>query len=343
LITPPEGAQNIIAMNTLKMNAIVATGYGAPQVLQLQEVARPTAQASEVLVRVHATTATTADTMMRTGKPYFGRLITGIFKPKHPIPGTGFAGVVEAVGEDVSRFRVGDRIFGETKLGFSANAEYVSVPENAVVLPMPEGMSFAEACTFTDGLLTSMNFLQNIGQLRPGQHILINGASGSLGTAAVQLAKYYGAEVTGVCSTRNVGLVRSLGADHVIDYTLHDFTRHDNTYDLIYDTVGKSSFTRAKTALKEKGKFISPVLGLSLLWQMIRTARSTGKKALFSATGLLGEEELRPMMAELVDIYRAGHLKPVIDRQYPLAKVAEAHQYIDTGRKKGNIVIQVHA
>ncbi|MCB0638339.1 MAG: NAD(P)-dependent alcohol dehydrogenase [Lewinella sp.] len=330
-------------MNTMKMKAIVMTAYGAPQVLQLQQVARPTAQAGEVQVRVHAATATAADTMMRTGRPYFGRLFTGLLKPKHPIPGTGFAGVVEAVGEQVSHFQIGDRVFGETKLGFSANAEYVTVPETAVILPMPEGMTFAEACTFTDGPLTSINFLREIGELKAGQHVLINGASGSLGTAAVQLAKFYGAEVTGVCSTRNVGLVKSLGADHVIDYTLHDFTRNENTYDLIYDTVGKSSFQQSKPALKATGKYISPVLDVSLLWQMIRTSRSSGKKAMFSATGLLTEAQLRPMMAELADIYRAGRLTPVIDRQYPLEKVAEAHQYVDTGRKKGNVVIQVRA
>ena len=328
-------------METVTMKAIVATAYGDPEVLQLQQVAKPKAKDNEVLVAVHASSATTADSMMLTGKPYFGRLFTGLTKPRHPIPGTGFAGVVESVGKNVQNFQPGDRVFGETTLGFSTNAEFVAVPENGVILHMPEGLSFAEAATFCDGPLTSLNFLREIAQLKPGQKVLINGASGSLGTAAVQLAKYLGAEVTAVCSTRNVGLVESLGADHVVDYSKKDFTQNGQRYDIIYDTIGKSSFGKSKNALAENGQYISPVLKFSLLRQMFWTSNMGKKKAKFAATGLRSDDELRTMLAELVDIYKEGRLKVVIDRQYPLEKVAEAHTYIAAGRKKGNVVISV--
>jgi NADPH:quinone reductase-like Zn-dependent oxidoreductase len=281
--------------------------------------------------------------MMRTGKPYFGRLMTGFSKPKHPIPGTGFAGEVVAVGTAVTRFQVGDRVFGETTLGFSTNAEYLAVPENGVILPMPEGMSYAEGTVFCDGPLTSLNFLKEIAQVQAGQQVLVNGASGSLGTAAVQLAKHLGATVTGVCSARNVGLVRSLGADRVIDYTQKDFTKEKVQYDVVFDTVGKSSFTACKPILKKTGQYVSPVLQFRLLGQMIQTSLFGGPKAKFAATGLRSDEELRTLLTELVDIYRDGKLQIVIDRQYPLEKVAEAHTYIAAGHKKGNVVITVDA
>jgi NADPH:quinone reductase-like Zn-dependent oxidoreductase len=324
-----------------KMKAIVATGYGAPDVLKLQQVAKPHPKENEVLVKVHASSATTADGMMRTGKPYFGRLMTGLTKPKHTIPGTGFAGVVETVGENVTSFKTGDRVFGETTLGFSTNAEFVAVPENGVILPMPENMSYAEGATYGDGHVTSLNFLKEIAQIKPGQKVLINGASGSLGTAAVQIAKFFGAEVTGVTSTRNVGLVKSLGADHVIDYTKKDFTKVNETYYVIFDTVGKSSFSKSKKILSESGLYVSPVLKFSLLLQMMRTSVFGKKKAKFAATGLRSDAELKSMINELVEIFTEGRLKTVIDRQYPLERVAEAHTYIASGHKKGNVVIIV--
>ncbi|MBK7409142.1 MAG: NAD(P)-dependent alcohol dehydrogenase [Saprospirales bacterium] len=325
------------------MKAIVANGYGGPDVLQLQQVEMPQPKDNEVRIAIHASSATTADGMIRTGTPYFGRLIIGLRKPKYPIPGTGFAGVVEAAGKDVSSFQPGDRVFGETTLGFSTNAEYVVVPENGVLLSMPEGMSFVEATTFCDGHLTSINFLKEIGHIQPGQKVLINGASGSLGTAAVQLATHFGAEVTGVCSTRNTGLVRSLGADHVIDYTRQDFTKMGKTYDIIFDTIGKSSFGKCKNALTESGQYLSPVLRFPLLLKMLWTSTFSRKKAKFAATGLRTDAELRVLLSELVEIYLEGRLKTVIDRQYPLEKVSEAHTYIDAGRKKGNVVITVRA
>jgi len=228
-------------------------------------------------------------------------------------------------------------------LGFSTNAEFVAVPENGVILQKPENLSYAHAAPICDGHLTSINFLQEIGNIKPGQKILINGASGSLGTAAVQLAKYFGAEVTGVCSTTNTGLVKSLGAKHVIDYKTEDFTQSKKRYDIIYDTVGKSSFNKAKKVLNKNGIYISPVLKLSLLLHMLRTSVAGNKKAKFGASGLKSDKELRILLAELVEIFKSGKLKTVIDRQFPLEKVAMAHQYIASGHKKGNVVIIVES
>lgn len=330
-------------MTTQKMKAIVSTGYGTPDVLQLREVQKPIPQVKEVLVKIQASSATKADEAMRTGKPYIARLFTGILKPKHPIPGTGFSGVVESVGAEVSNFKSGDRVFGETTLGFSTNAEYVAVPESGVILQMPENMTYADGATYGDGPVTSYNFLKEVGGIQPGQKVLINGASGSLGTAAVQLAKHFGAEVTGVCSTRNVGLVKSLGADRVIDYTKQDFTKGEERYDIIFDTIGKSSYQRSKTVLTENGKFLSPVLQFGLLMQMLWTSKMSKQKAVFAATGMRSDEELRQMMEELVKLFKAGKLKTVIDRQFPLEKLAEAHRYIAAGRKKGNVIINTQS
>jgi len=321
------------------MKAMIATGYGSPEVLQLQEVNRPQPKAGEILVRVAASAATTADTMMRTGKPYIARLFVGLSKPKQPIPGTGFAGVVEQVGDDVTSFEVGDRVFGETTFGFSANAEYLTISSNGVILHMPENLEFAEAANFCDGHLTSFNFLSEIANLKPGQKVLINGASGALGTSAIQIAKHLGANVTAVCSGRNAGLVKSLGADEVIDYQQKDFTKSSEQYDFVYDTIGKSSFKLCKSILNKNGTYLSPVLQFPLLLQMMITSVAGKKKAKFEATGANKEDKLRHMLRNVLDIYKAGKLKTTIDRQFPLEKLAEAHQYIDSGQKKGNVVI----
>jgi NADPH:quinone reductase-like Zn-dependent oxidoreductase len=326
-------------MTNYKMKAVVATGYGNPDVLKFQEVNKPQPKENEILVRVITSAATTADAMMRTGKPYVARLFIGITKPKNGIPGTGFAGVVEKVGQGVTKFKDGHRVFGETAFGFSANAEYLTVSENGVVLPLPENLDFYEAANFCDGHLTSYNFLKEIAALKPGQKVLVNGASGSLGSSAVQIAKHLGASVTAVCSTKNVGLVKSLGADHVIDYSKEDFTQSDVEYDFVYDTIGKSSFKKCKGILKKGGTYLSPVLQFPLLLSMIRTSISGSKKAKFAATGTLPENKLRDLLGQVLSIHQKGCLKTIIDRQFPLEKLAEAHQYIDSGHKKGNIVI----
>jgi len=326
-----------------KMNAIVATGYGHSEVLKFQKVEKPVAKANEVLVKVYAASATRADTMMLTGKPYISRLFMGIRKPKHSIPGTGFSGEVVALGEGVTQFKKGDVVFGETTLGFSTNAEYVAVPETGVILKKPDHLSHSEDCTLCDGALTSLNFLKEIAQIKPGHKILINGAAGSLGTAAIQLACYFGAEVTGVCSTKNLGLVRSLGAHHVIDYTKEDFTQSGVKYDVIYDTIGKSSFGKCKQVMTENGQYISPVLQFSLLTQMMWTSLFGKQKAKFAASGLKKDAELSELVKELLQINQEGKLKSIIDRQFPLEKAAEAHRYISAGHKKGNVIIMIQS
>lgn len=322
-----------------KMRAIMAIGYGTAEVLKLQQVPKPSIKPNEVLVKVEAASFTRADVMMLTGKPYLSRLFVGVTQPKHPIPGTGFAGVVAETGSEVAQFKIGDAVFGETTLGFSTHAEFVAVPQEGVILPLPSGLSPSEAATWCDGPLTSINFLQELADIRPGQRVLINGASGSLGTAAVQIARYLGAEVTGVCSARNTGLVLSLGAHHVIDYAQTDFTQSDEAYDIIYDTVGKSSFTACRKALTPSGQYLSPVMKGRLLWDMLWTGINGKQKAKFAASGLKKAPELRTLLQTLIAIWQEGKLRAIIDRQYPLERAAEAHKHIAAGHKKGNVVL----
>lgn len=328
-------------MNTAKMKAIVLTRYGSPNNLQLREVTRPTIGDKEILIKVFATTVTKADTMMRRADPFISRFFLGFFKPRQPVTGTGYAGKIVAVGKAVTAFEVGQEVFGETGVQFGANAEYISLSEEAVIIPKPASLSFEEAAPMTDGALTSINFLKNLGEIKAGQKVLINGASGSLGTAAVQIARYYGAEVTGVASGKNEALVRSLGADHFIDYTITDFTSQGETYDIIFDTVGKSSFGKSKAALKASGRYISPVLGFRLLLNMLWTGNSKGKRAKFAATGLMSPLELKQLLQELLGIIEAGKMKIIVGKQYALAEAPEAHRYVDTGHKMGNVVLNL--
>jgi NADPH:quinone reductase-like Zn-dependent oxidoreductase len=323
------------------LKAAICTKYGAPSVLKLQSVAMPVINANEVLIKIVCSSATRADTMMREGTPLFGRLFMGLRKPKYPITGTGFSGIVEAVGEKVSAFKKGDAVMGESVFGSGTNAEYVAISEDATLLKMPKSMTFEEAAPICDGALTSLNFLQEIAKLQAQQRVLIYGASGSLGTAAVQLAKYLNAEVTAVCSTENIALVKSLGADHVIDYKHQDFTKLNQRYDVIYDTVGLLFYSQCKNSLERKGQFISPVLSFSLLLQVLWTKLVTAKKAKFAATGIKSTQELLVLLRELKILIEQNKLHSVIDRVFQLDDIVEAHQYIDKGHKKGNIIISV--
>ncbi len=332
---------NVPLTQTQTMKAVVCTRYGSPDYLVVKDVAKPTPKDNEVLIRVYATPVTTADTMMRRAKPFISRFFLGFTKPKKSSVGTGFAGVIEEVGTSVAQFNVGDQVLGETGVNFGANAEYIAVSEEGVIALKPANMSFEEAATFTDGHLTSINFLKNIANIQPGQRVLINGASGSLGTSAIQLAKYLGAEVTGVCSAKNVELVKSLGANNVIDYTKEDFTQSDKTYDVIYDTVGISTFGKSKKVLSPNGQYISPVLSLALIFQMLGSSLFGKKKAKFSATGLLPAPELKILLKALTGIFEEGKLRSIIDRKYSLDDAAKAHAYVDKGHKIGNVVITV--
>jgi NADPH:quinone reductase-like Zn-dependent oxidoreductase len=324
------------------MKAIVYEKYGPPDVLQLRDVPKPVPGANEVLIKVHATTVTTGDVNIRGFvfvPPGFGlmaRLMFGIRKPKKAILGLELAGEIEAVGSSVSRFKVGDRVLGLDGSRIGAYAEYTCRPETGGLVIKPEHMGYAEAAAFPNGALTAYTFLKKLGNVQRGQKVLIVGASGSVGSAAVQLAKHYGAEVTGVCSGSNAALVLSIGADSVIDYTREDFTRNGQAYDIIFDTVGKTSFARCKSALTPKGTFLSAAGGLGTMLLMLRTSLF-GRKKVKAGTSSESQEDL----AALTRLAEAGAIKPVIDRCYPLEAMVEAHRYVDTGRKKGNVVITV--
>lgn len=322
------------------MKAVICTKYGAPDVLEVQDVPMPTIGEYDILIQNHAASVTRADALMRQGTPKFARLFLGLLRPKKAIIGTGFAGIVTQMGSKVTQFKTGDKVYGETATDFSANAEYVAVNvQNDVIQLMPKNMSFEEAAPLCDGALTSYNFLTRIGELKAGQHVLINGASGALGCAAVQIAKHIGAVVTAVCSHKNAALVKELGADFVIDYNKENFCLHQQRYDLIYDSIGSSSFIKAKKALKPQGQYISPVLSLSLLWSVISTKITGQQKAKFDATGLLEAKQLNQFLTKINTLISSNKLKTILDKTYLIEDIKAAHQYLDTGRKRGNIVL----
>jgi NADPH:quinone reductase-like Zn-dependent oxidoreductase len=324
------------------MRAVVYDRYGPPEVLRLEDVERPVPTADEVLVKVHATTVNRFDTATREANRRSGlaislmsRLVSGLRRPKHRILGTEFAGEVEAVGAAVSEFAVGDRVFGATGLGFGAHAEYIAMPASARIARMPAGMTFEEAAPMTDGALNALTCLKQA-DLRAGRTILIYGASGAIGTAGVQLARSFGADVTAVCNTKNLDLVRSLGADRVIDYTREDFTENGQTYDVILDAVGKLSFRRCRASLEPGGIFL-PTDGLANLIWALKTRRSRGKKVLFQIPPRQTKEDVL-FLKELVE---TGKYRPVIDRRYRLEDVIEATRYVETEQKVGNVVLTV--
>ncbi|MAT99266.1 MAG: NAD(P)-dependent alcohol dehydrogenase [Anaerolineaceae bacterium] len=319
------------------MNAIVYEQYGPPDVLQLKEVAKPTPKNNELLIKVHATTVTAADGLMRRGEPRWGRLILGLRTPRKrfQIPGIELAGEIEAVGKDVNRFKPGDPVFGFTGFGAGAHAEYTCMPEKGSLALKPANISYEEAAAAVDGASTAYFFLKEKANMQSGQKVLIIGASGSIGTYAVQLAKHFGAEVTGVCSTRNIELVKSLGADKVIDYTQEDFSQSGETYDIIFDTVTKSSFSRCKDSLKPNGCYL-PTTGLINSFLARWTSLTDGKQVI---SGMSIEKN--EALAFLKGLIEAEQLKIIIDRRYPLAQIAEAHRYVDKGHKRGNVIITV--
>jgi NADPH:quinone reductase-like Zn-dependent oxidoreductase len=324
------------------VKAVLATTYGAPDVLQLAEITKPTPKENEILVKVHATTVNAGDCRMRsfTVPPIFwlpARLALGLRRPRNPIFGMELAGEVEAVGKDVKRFKPGDQVFASTfELQFGAHAEYKCLPEDGAVAIKPQHLTYEEAATLAIGAQTALYFLK-AANILPGQNVLINGASGSVGTFAVQLGKYFGAHVTAVCSSSNVALVQSLGADRVIDYTQEDFTSNGETYDIILDAVGKTTFSQVQGALKPNGYYLNTVMAGAAM-QARWYALTTGKH-IVGGTAVPRAEAL----AFLKALSEAGRLKPVIDRCYPLERMAEAHRYVETGRKKGNVVVRVRA
>ena len=317
------------------MKAVIYAEYGPPEVVELKEVDKPAPKENEVLIKVYATTVNRTDCGFRSANYFITRLFSGLFSPKNKILGNEFAGEIEAVGNKVTSFNVGDKVFGYNDSKFGAHAEYMTMEENEAIATMPVNITFEEAAPITEGGHYALCDIR-AAKIKSGQNILIYGASGAIGSAAVQLAKYFGANVTAVNSTKNIELVRSLGADVVIDYTRQDFTKTNQTYDFVFDAVGKSSFGQCKQLLTKNGIYISTELGknsenifLALLSLMI-----PGKKVLFPFPTITKEDVF--FFKELVE---TGRYKPVIDRKYPLEQIVEAYKYVETGEKTGNVVL----
>lgn len=325
------------------MKAVTFTQYGPPEVLQLKEIEKPAPRENEVLIRIHAGSVTTSDCNMRDsvfvprGFGFVQRLAFGLRKPKRIIPGIELAGEIEATGSAVTRFKKGDPVYGSAVTGLrGAYAEYICLPEEGVLAIKPSNLTYEEAAVLPIGATTALYFLRDLGHVQSGQKVLIIGASGAVGSYAVQLARFYGAEVTGVCSTANMALVKSLGAGRVIDYTKEDFTKGTETYDMILDVVGKSSFAACKNALKPTGLYLAVAGGLREFGQMAWTSITGGKKVLAGAAPDRKED-----LIFLTELIEAGKLKPVIDRRYPLEQIVDAHRYVDKGHKKGNVAITI--
>jgi NADPH:quinone reductase-like Zn-dependent oxidoreductase len=318
------------------MRAVVHDRYGPPEVLRLEEVERPVPEDDEVLIRIHATTVNRTDCHIRGANPFLWRLFgAGFLRPKQRLSGSDLAGEVVAVGTSVSEFAVGDYVFGTSGYRFGAHAEFICVPESGRITHMPAGMSFGEAAAIADGALAALASLKHV-NLRDGQRIVVYGASGAMGTAAVQLAKHFGADVTAVCNTKNVELVRSLGADRVVDYTQEDFTRSGERYDIVLDAVQKHSFRRSRSSLKPGGVYVATDLGF--LWHVPLVALASrwigDRKLVFSLDRPTKDDLL--LVKELIE---AGKYRAVIDRRYPLEEVVEATRYVETGQKTGNVVL----
>ena len=319
------------------MKAAVHTRYGPPDVVRIADIPRPVTGDNDILVKVYATTVNRTDCGYRLAKPFIVRLFSGIRKPKATVLGNEFAGRVESVGSAVTSFAVGDRVFGYCEGTFGAHAEYLSIPQDSPVAIMPSNLSYQESAPGTEGAHYALAFITRA-KIRPGQQVLVNGATGAIGSAAVQLLKSRGVSVTAVCRTENVALVKDLGADRVIDYATEDFTASNDSYDVILDTVGKSTFGRCKHLLRDRGIYLSSELGpysqnlfLPLLTPLLR-----GRRVVFPIP-----QQSAQIVAYLKELMENGEFTPVIDRQYPLDEIVAAYRYVESGRKVGSVVITV--
>lgn len=318
-----------------KMKAAVCTAYGQPEVLEITEIATPRPASNEVKIRIMATAVNSGDCRIRRADPSAVRLFFGLFKPRKKVLGGVFSGVVEEVGSDVKLYQVGDQVFGSTGMSFGAYAEYKCLPEGGIFALKPQAITHAEATAIPFGATTALHFLRKA-NMKKGQSILVIGASGAVGSAAVQLAVHFGAEVTAVCSTSNVDMVRSLGANEVIDYLKSDYSQNNKKYDVVFDTVNKDSYTKRLNMVKDHGTLILGAVGLSDSLKGLLTAATTKRNVLM---GMI--QQSAPDISFLKATIEAGSLRAVIDRKYKLQEIVEAHRYVDAGHKKGNVVVEV--
>lgn len=315
--------------------------YGTPEVIQIIDARKPEPKENEVLIKVMTSSLSPAECAFRKADPFIVRFFGGLTKPKG-VPGDMLSGVIEDVGSSVTKFKVGDRVFGSTGPAMGAHGEFLILKDSDALAILPEELAFYEGSSIADGAITALPFIKDHARLSEGQHILINGASGSIGTYAIQLAKYYGATVTAVCSGKNHDLVKSLGADITIDYHKTDFTTHENAYDVIFDTVGKSSFGKCKNALTKEGKYLTTVPDFGAMIRGMFLKNKQTKKPIFAATGMRKPEDKLPDFEFMAVLAKEGKLKTVKDRVYNFETIKEGHAYVDTGHKVGNVVLEIN-
>lgn len=317
------------------MKAVVYERYGSPDVLQLREIDKPSVADDEVLVKVHAASIQQTDINFRTGTPFLARVLAGLFNPKNQILGCDYSGTVEATGKNVDEYSIGDEVYGQLNKRTGTHAEYISVSMKEVS-PKPKNLNFVEAASVGVAGTMALQCLRDHGEIQQGQKVLVNGASGGIGTFAVQIAKSYGTEVTGVCSTANLEMVKSIGADHVIDYTKEDFTERVDEYDIIFDAVRKNTFANCKNALTSKGIYVTTEFGPGIILQMKMNSNPNGKRMV----GMLGNIDPADLVI-LAGLIEAGKIRPVIDRTYPLEEIADAHRYVEKGHAKGKVIMKM--
>ena len=317
------------------MKAVVYERFGSPDLLELRGIGKPSIADDQILVKVHAASIQQTDINFRTGTPFLARLLAGPFKPKNQILGCDYSGIVEATGKKVDEYSVGDEVYGQLNKRTGTHAEYISVSMKEVS-PKPRNLTHVEAASVGVAGTLALQFLRDHGEMQQGQKVLVNGASGGIGTFAVQVAKAYDTEVTGVCSTSNLEMVKSIGADHVIDYTQEDFTERVNEYDIVFDAVRKNSFANCKKALTQKGIYVTTEFGPTIMLQMKMNSNPNGKRMV----GALLKADPQDLVV-LTELIEAGRIWPVIDRTYPLKEIVDAHRYVEKGHAKGKVIVQI--
>ena len=324
------------------MKASVCPKYGSADIIVLKDIPKPMPKEDEILVRVEYALVTPTDCSFRTGKPFMARLFSGILKPKNSVHGEMYAGIIEEIGNNVKGFDIGDRVYGTNGMKLGSYAEYTCVKDKTVIRKIPKDVTSKEIITLLDGGITSLPFLRDKGKIEKGQKVLIIGASGSVGSFGVTLAKHYGANVTGVCSTLNTELVQKHGCDEVIDYKKIDYTKLDNEYDIIYDAVGKSSFASCKKILTKEGRYLSTVPTIGVMFKSLFVKEQKGKKNMFAATGLRKPLQKHEDLELLENLLIQGKIKPLIDKEYPISEMISAQKYVESGHKKGNVLIKIN-